>query len=256
MKTLRETILVSLLVLSLLVVPVVVYARDRDDDRDDRQHSLLQGSRAQVIALQADIAALKNQVALLSSQIAALQAVNVTSLQSQVTGLAGQVATLTSQVATLTNGGGGSIPANLTALSKYLTIDPNQINGVNGPHVIFSGVNVHIRSGSGATGDGGTLTGLGNLIVGYNEAPQGLPSDPSMGQCPPLVGPRGGSHNIIGGVGNMFTSSGALVLGFQNTIGGLYATVHGGESNVACGFASSILGGRMNGTLLGDQTVP
>ena len=26
------------------------------------------------------------------------------------------------------------------------------------------------RSGSGRTNDGGTLTGLGNLIIGYNEA--------------------------------------------------------------------------------------
>ena len=36
---------------------------------------------------------------------------------------------------------------------------------------MFHGVNVHIVSGSGATDDNGTLRGLGNLIVDYDEDP-------------------------------------------------------------------------------------
>ncbi len=54
----------------------------------------------------------------------------------------------------------------LTALSQYPTVDPNPINGLDGPRVILAGVNLHVRSGSGSTGDNGTPTGLGNLIVG------------------------------------------------------------------------------------------
>ena len=49
---------------------------------------------------------------------------------------------------------GGSSPAGL---------------GLTTPKVFFEGVNVVIRSGAGSTDDGGTLSGLGNLIIGYNE---------------------------------------------------------------------------------------
>jgi hypothetical protein len=43
------------------------------------------------------------------------------------------------------------------------------MNGLKGPHVIFTGVNVHILSGAGMTNDGKAPRGLGNLIIGYNE---------------------------------------------------------------------------------------
>ena len=241
MKTLRETILVSLLVLSLIVVPVVVYARDRDDDRDDR-HQGLGGSRGQVAALQAEITALQNQLGSFTSTGTSMLNL-LKAAQNDISALQARVTKLEGQVATLTSGGGGTIPPNLTALSKYLTIDPNPINGVNGPHVIFSGVNVHIRSGSGFTVDNGaTLTGLGNLIVGYNE--------------PGLGGPRTGSHNIIGGLGNSFTSYGGLVVGQLNSIAGPFDTILGGEMNQASGMANSILGGTSTGIGGSDQHIP
>jgi hypothetical protein len=36
------------------------------------------------------------------------------------------------------------------------------------------GANLYLQSGSGATNKGGYRLGLGNLIIGYNEAPAGL----------------------------------------------------------------------------------
>ncbi len=59
-------------------------------------------------------------------------------------------------------------------LDPFINIDPNPIHELIGPHVMFEGANVHIRSGSGTTDDGGTRSGLGNLIIGYNEPPMGL----------------------------------------------------------------------------------
>src|SRR5439155_21408048 len=46
-------------------------------------------------------------------------------------------------------GGGGA----LSCLQAYIIRDVNPINGVSGPHIIFSGANVHVRSGSGSTDD-------------------------------------------------------------------------------------------------------
>ncbi len=54
----------------------------------------------------------------------------------------------------------------LEAKLAHIELVEGAINGLNGPHVIFAGVNVHIQSGGGATD--GPLNGLGNLIVGYN----------------------------------------------------------------------------------------
>jgi hypothetical protein len=42
-------------------------------------------------------------------------------------------------------------------------------DGLPGPNVVFQGVNVHVRNNAGRTE---SLDGLGNLIVGYNEAPE------------------------------------------------------------------------------------
>lgn len=95
----------------------------------------------------------------------------------------------------------------------------------------FSGVNVQIVSGSGATD--GAVNGLGNLIVGYNEL-RGSGDD------------RTGSHNIVVGRRHNFSSYGGLVLGYQNTISGQYSSVSGGCLNIASGVYSSISGGYTN----------
>jgi hypothetical protein len=113
----------------------------------------------------------------------------------------------------------------------------------SGATVRFTGVNVQIVSGSGATD--GAVNGMGNLIVGYNE-PRGGGNT------------RTGSHNVVVGTQNNFSRFGGIVVGKFNEIGGDYASVlagnqntasnryssvSGGENNVASGTASSVSGG-------------
>jgi hypothetical protein len=97
-----------------------------------------------------------------------------------------------------------------------------------GNDVVFTDVNVHIRSGSGATN--GTVNGRGNLIVGYNE-------DPGSDAV------RGGSHNLVVGPDHSYPSYGGFVAGQSNTISGIYASVSGGMHNIASGEGASIQGG-------------
>jgi hypothetical protein len=112
--------------------------------------------------------------------------------------------------------------------------------------VIFEGANVHVRSGSGATDDGGTPTGLGNLVIGYDEAPQ-IPRLPSPD--------RAGSHNLIVGPGHEYTSYGGLVAGTENAVSGAGASVTGGIFNLASGVAASISGGFNNEASDDDASV-
>ena len=117
--------------------------------------------------------------------------------------------------------------AQMTALLGNVTRDI-----VQGQDTIrFSGVNVQIVDGSGDTM--GAVTGLGNLIVGYNEL---RASDND----------RTGSHNLVVGPRHNYSSYGGLVAGYQNTVAGSYASVSGGENNTAGGNAASVSGGARN----------
>ncbi len=131
--------------------------------------------------------------------------------------------------------------ADLENKLQYVTIVEGEINGMAGPHVIITGANVHIWSGSGATD--GTVNGLGNLIVGYNETRGGGLDD------------RTGSHNIVAGSENNYSSYGGLVVGYKNSIYGAYASVSGGRENGAIGDNSSVSGGRSNAALWYDASV-
>lgn len=266
MDTLRRITLAAILCFTLLGAPVAAIATDQETGQKRGQHHLLDHKRIQALkervttlkerlrehrehqhggggGSDGSVAALQAQVTDLQEKVAALTAAN-TSMLSQLQSTLSELSLLQNRVTTLESGsGGGGSSSLLTELSKHLTFDQNVINGVKGPHLIFSGVNVHIRSGSGSTNDGGTLTGLGNLIVGYNEGPH-----PSGG--------RTGSHNIVGGTLNAFTSSGGLVMGTQNWINGSHATILGGGRNTADGFWSSILGGQNNSVGFAYQTIP
>ena len=107
---------------------------------------------------------------------------------------------------------------------------------ISGTDLTISGVNVHIVSGSGRTddnvGSGGTITGLGNLIVGYPGADSAYP--------------RTGSHNLVLGDHNGYTSFGGLVAGQGNQILGPYCTITGGTGNTARNYWSSVNGGFSN----------
>jgi hypothetical protein len=132
----------------------------------------------------------------------------------------------------------GSLEAENAALkhkTKYLS--------VVGTETYFTGTNLHLRNGLGATNGNPDqpyqyndaffqTNGLGNLIIGYNEA--------SLG------GSRDGSHNLVIGVANNYTSAGCLVVGHSNTVSGPYASVSGGAYNVASGRESSVSAGIQN----------
>jgi hypothetical protein len=121
---------------------------------------------------------------------------------------------------------------------------------VTGPHWIFEGVNVHVRSGSGATHDFcdpllepdfpncESLTGLGNLIIGYNE---------QAGIGPPRPREtRTGSHNLVIGQFHTYSSFGGFVAGVINAVTAEHASVCGGINNHASGRGSSVSGGHRN----------
>ena len=99
-----------------------------------------------------------------------------------------------------------------------------------GTEVFFTGCNVNIQSGSGATD--GNVNGLGNLIVGYNANTGGHT--------------RTGSHNLIVGDEHEYSSFGGLVAGLQNTVAGPWASVSGGNQNTASGTGASVSGGVLN----------
>ncbi len=107
--------------------------------------------------------------------------------------------------------------------------------------ITFSGVNVQIVSGSGFTNGvdnyyntDGTVNGLGNLIVGYNEKRSSIENNKS------------GSHNIIVGIMHNYSSYGGFVAGRWNTISGEYSSVAGGVENTSSGQASTVSGGVRN----------
>jgi hypothetical protein len=184
------------------------------------------------------------EIVVLEAKIATLEA-TLSSLESKVTTLQTQLAAVRSNPA--------------LALGPFVSVDPNPEVGVIGPNITFSGANIHIVSGSQATDDHGNPTGLGNLIIGYDEDPNlpltgdstsfGIPIMQLPGGPSPLLpGDRGGSHNLVIGAGNRFTqaASGGLVVGERNSIEAFGASVSGGFVNTSGGLFSSVSGGVRN----------
>ena len=166
------------------------------------------------------IEALQTALSTANSNISTLQTglttanSNISALQSSNTTLTSEVSTLQTALTTVQNN-------NALALGPYVSVLSGAVNGLNGPHVIFSGANVHIESGSGNTVD---TTGLGNLVIGYDEDSL----DSSV-----IDGNRTGSHNLVVGPQHEFTASGGVVSGYANFTSANYASVTGGECNAA-----------------------
>jgi len=161
----------------------------------------------------------------------------VSSQASAQSGLATRVAELEAQVEALTNALEGA-----QEILQFVRIEGDPINGLAGPHWIIEGANVHVRSGAGGTGDGCnprlpcTPTGLGNLIVGYNESAR--PAEP--------LEDRTGSHNLVVGDWHSYSSFAGFVVGIGNQVLARHASVCGGNENVASGTGTSVSGGRGN----------
>ncbi|MDQ7011169.1 MAG: hypothetical protein Q9M29_05055, partial [Mariprofundaceae bacterium] len=113
--------------------------------------------------------------------------------------------------------------AELQAKLKYVS--------VRGTEMHITGANLHVENGSGSTA--GEPNGLGNIIIGYNEARN-------------TDSRRTGSHNLVIGGRHNYSSYGGMVAGYENDIAAPYACVSGGTKNQALGEYTSITGGREN----------
>lgn len=121
--------------------------------------------------------------------------------------------------------------AQLEDVTRFLSVDENDVAGMNGPNLIIEGANVHVRSGSGATDDGGATTGLGNVVIGYTDLGTLTPAD------------RSGAHNLVLGDRNAYTSFGGIVAGTDNRISNEFASITGGRFGTASGRYATITGG-------------
>ena len=155
----------------------------------------------------------------------------------------------------VSGGAAGTCPAGTTKVSLPASASDQQTLNSILPHLSFSAAavggkptiqvqsaNLQILSGSGSTA--GAVNGGGNLVIGYDESP----------------GTQTGSHNlvlgtnqtfssygaILGGSHNSATGAGSTVLGLLNKASGSRATVTGGRDNTAQGHYSSVSGGEEN----------
>jgi hypothetical protein len=96
--------------------------------------------------------------------------------------------------------------------------------------IVISGANLQVVDGTGSTT--GPTNGLGNVIIGYNEAD--------------LDKEQTGSHNLIVGMQHEFTSYGGIVGGEDNAILAPGASVFGGKGNIAAEDFATVGGGSLN----------
>jgi trimeric autotransporter adhesin len=132
-------------------------------------------------------------------------------------------------------------PLNIPAAGGFETLDKLLSHmtftesGVGGkPTIQFSGVNIQIVSGAGKTS--AAVNGEGNLVIGYDE--NGGKHEQT------------GSHDLILGEEQTFTSYGGIVAGWGDTISAPFASVSGGRSNSASRESASVSGG-INGVASG-----
>ncbi len=140
----------------------------------------------------------------------------------------------------------------LETKTKYLTTGVDR-NGY--PASYFTACNVYIQDGLGSTSgiasdpllDNVTIVGnvekpvtngLGNLIIGYNEPPNP--------QYSPVTSQYTGSHNLIIGGGNQYSSFGAIIGGSYNYSDAAYGTILNGQANKTTGVLSIISSGQGN----------
>ena len=182
-------------------------------------------------SVEARLSALETQVATLQRDLAAAQA-TIATLQSSLS----------------------QVQANPALdLGPYVSVESGAINDLAGPNILITGANLHLRSGSGSTM---TKNGLGNLVIGYNAAPE-LGGDPEF--VPPFDPDtyRTGSHNLILGDYNRYWAYAGIVGGTQNTVGSNSAVISGSKNSADYG--SAVLSGIANfvnswsGAIVGGQ---
>lgn len=158
---------------------------------------------------------------------------------SRIQGLDAQVQSLDSQTQSLE-----SRLASLEALLEDFSIAfvPDGQGGTV-KTIVITGANLQIVNGLGATNGNPAdpddivnyqTNGVGNLILGYQEVRIAGVND------------RTGSHNLVIGPGNNFTSFAGFIAGSQHDVTAPCASIVGGEGNTATAFSSCIVGGSGN----------
>jgi hypothetical protein len=196
---------------------------------------------AELKALKRQVAAMQKAVTTLRAQLDAQTAANA-SLQSTVESLRRDVDGAQRGVRAMQNN-------SILDLNGYVRFDISS----GYPTIVFDGVNVQVVNGTGATQ---TTNGLGNLIVGYNRPRTTDPvcstgPFPTQAECAARGGVwarshKSGSHNIVAGDFNAYSSWGGVVFGLENATTAPYAGVLGGAGNRAFGDLSSVAGGSLN----------
>lgn len=164
---------------------------------------------------------------------------SIAALQSQIT-------TLQSQV--------------IPNLAGYVTMD---ISTPTRPVLRVAGANLQVVNGLGTTS---TVNGLGNVIVGYDEARSGGVQSCTLGEYidqPTCTGNGGtwalsyktGSHNLVVGEQHNYSRDGGFLAGRANTANGHSASVSGGTLNAASADAASVSGGNQNHATSTDASV-
>lgn len=164
-------------------------------------------------------------------RVVTLEAI-VAALQSELTAAHATVAALYTTIVALTDR--LSLVENNSVLQLDGVLRRQHIHGRD--TALFSGVNVQVVNGEGASG--APANGVGNVIVGYNELPTFGPFDAGRD--------RGGSHNLVIGPEHRFASVGGLVAGLRNTVSAAAASVTGGQDNTASGARATVAGGLGN----------
>jgi hypothetical protein len=154
----------------------------------------------------------------------------------------------------------------LLALGEVLSVET--FDGVT--TVTLTGVNLQVLNGLGRTE---SVNGAGNLIIGYDEPnfltdqsfcsldrndagdliEDGTACIAAGGEFGPIH--KSGSHNLIVGSQNNYSSAGAIVAGKHSTSNALYASVLGGVRNRAGNSFATVLGGQENAALGNSSSV-
>ncbi len=131
----------------------------------------------------------------------------------------------------------------LNAILPYVRFVPSGVGGK--PTIQFTGANVQVVSGSGATD--GPVNGAGNLVIGYDESPGEQTGSNNLVVGTEQTYTSWGS--VLAGEGNRSSSHGGVVFGYRNLAAGEYDAVTAGSNNVAKGAFSAVSGGQSNEAL-------
>lgn len=175
------------------------------------------------------VAPLESENAALNARVDALEAENA-ALDARVDTVESENATQDSRLDAIEAAlAGGS--SNVALAARVAELESILV-GVSraGSTIEMDGLNLQITNGQGSTA---STNGLGNLIIGYN-------TDISNNET------RTGSHYLIIGDENSYSSYGGLVAGKDNTVSAPWATVTGGSKNTASADYATVSGGKEN----------